>query len=84
MGFLDNLVFNAANFNYRQHKKVEQTKALGYYRCSEVFNSPVETGMLAITWLISAVWTVSPDNSRFKETQEFICVTCHRGTQIYS
>lgn len=56
MGFLDNnLCLIAANFNYRQHKKLEQAKMLKYYWCSEIFNSPVEIRMLGITWLISAV-----------------------------
>lgn len=56
MGFLDNnLCLIAANFNYRQHKKLEQAKMLKCYWCSEISNSPVEIRMLVITWLILAV-----------------------------
>lgn len=56
MGFLDNnFCLIAANFNYRQHKKLEQAKILKYYWCIEIFKSPVEIRMLVITWLMSAV-----------------------------
>ena len=56
MGFLDNnLCLIAANFNYRQHKKLEQAKMLTCYWYSEISNSPVEIRMLVITWLILAV-----------------------------
>ena len=69
MGFLDkNLCLIAANFNYRQHKKLEQAKMLKYYWCSEIFNSPVEIRMLGITWLISAVQIVLLDSRRHKSS----------------
>ena len=80
MGFSDNnLCLIAANFNYRQHKKLEQAKMLKCYWCSEISNSPVEIRMLVITWLILAVEIVLLDAGRHKSsfvllaTEELTC-----------